>query len=62
MTGQITVDFNVQITNLMGMNLDMSPIEVRIENQLYRDISQEKDTNCFPQIQRYNLCDSQQVF
>ena len=40
----------------------MSPREVRIENQLYRDISKEKDTNCFPQIQRYNLCDSQQVF
>ena len=32
-----TVDFNVQITNLMGMNLDMSPIEVRIENRLYRE-------------------------
>ena len=59
-SGKITVD--VQITNLMSMNLDMSPIEVRIENQLYRDISQKKDTNCFPQIRRCNLCESQQIF
>ena len=60
-TGQITVDFNIHITNMMGMNLDMSPIEVRIENQVYRDISQKKDTNCFPQILRCNLCESQQI-
>ena len=29
-SGKITVDFNVQITNLMGINLDLCPREVKI--------------------------------
>ena len=61
-SGEITVDLYAQITNLIGIILDMSPIEVNIENQLYREISKEKDTNYFTQIRRCNLCNSQQVF